>query len=461
MINSSAQQASIGKLFVSNVFASIVAVMITAVYVITDGMFVGHYLGKEGLAAIGIAYPVFMLLPGIGLMLGIGGGALISMYRGANDSQRSCLTMATSLVLIVVISLLCSLYLALFSGDLLQLQSENQQILKMAQSYLSVYQYSAVMVVASSALTLFVRNDDSPNIATVIMVLGALLNIVLNYWFLGALDLGMAGVAYASAISMAVVCVLCVGYFYSTVCSKFIKFTQLGFDLKLAYSILLTGSSVLAMYLYSGFVIALHNKLFSDYGDSSSLSAFSIVGYIMTIYYMLAEGVGNGVQPLLSFFYGQGNGAKNGSLMKITLWFVGLLGFGYYLVLNLFPDFFIQLFSREQEVTAKALIGVNFHLAAMFLEGIIVIASVYFASIQRGGTALFIALANMFVQLPLLYLLPLQWGEFGIWLALPLSNVVMILLVVPLLYRSLKVHNANDSISAQPLMATKSVQEYA
>ena len=90
-------------------------------------------------------------------------------------------------------------------------------------------------------------------------------------------------------------------------------------------------------------------------------------------------------------------------------------------------------------MVTKASLGLAYHLAAMFLEGIIIIASVYFAAIQRGAVALGIAIANMLVQVPLLYVLPKIWGEFGVWIALPLSNVLLIIFVAPILYRSLVV----------------------
>ncbi|MEH6443862.1 MAG: MATE family efflux transporter [Oceanospirillaceae bacterium] len=429
-------QSSVTKLFISHVMTAIIAVMISGIYVITDGMFVGHYLGKDGLAAVGIAYPVFMVLPGIGLMLGIGGGALISIHRGANNVAASAITFTTSLTLIVLLSLISFLFLQLSSDFLLHLQSVDLQILTMGAEYLAVYTYSALLVVASSALTLYIRNDNSPNIAMCIMVTGALLNIFFNYLLLGVLSLGIAGAAYASVISMTVVCLCCIGYFYSSICSSFIKFERYKFDRALACSILLTGSSVLAMYLYSGFVMAVHNKLFSQYGNSSSLSAFSIVGYLMAIYYMLAEGIGNGVQPLISFFHGQKSSFKKRQLLNVSMLIVALLGVCYYVLLNMYSLFFINLFNSDIDVVTKATTGLNYHLTAMFLEGIIIIASVYFSAIQRGATALFIAIANMLVQLPLLYFLPKIWGEFGVWLALPISNVVMILLIAPLLFKA-------------------------
>mgnify|MGYP000566076379 CR=1 FL=1 len=435
-MKTNAYQGGVIQLFLKHVAPAIVAVMISGVYVVTDGMFVGHYLAKEGLAAVAIAYPLFMILPGFGLMLGIGGGALISISRGAQDTEKCSKVLSTTLVLTIAFSVIGFCLLYLVSDSLLLLQSQEPLVLAMGSEYLSVYRNGALWVVASTVLTLLIRNDDSPNIAMWIMILGAVLNIALNYVFLGLLSVGIAGAGYASIIAMIIVCVCCIGYYFSSYRSESLTLSKIQYETKLALDILLTGSSVLAMYLYSGFVMAIHNKLFAEYGNTTSLGAFSIVGYLMALYYMLAEGVANGVQPLFSYFYGEKNSVKNKKMVVFSLSIVVSLGLIYYFLLNVFSEYFIHMFSIEVGVIEKARIGLIYHVSAMFLEGFIVIASVYFAAIQRGGVALVIALSNMLMQLPLLYLLPKVWGEFGIWVALPLSNVVLILFIGPLLYKA-------------------------
>ena len=394
-IDKNSNSTNIVRLFFSNIGAAIIAVMISGIYVITDGIFVGSYVGKEALAAIGIAYPVFMILPGVGLMLGIGGGAMMSMNRGANELNLSKLAFVTSIKLILWLGAVCMLVLYSLSSALLSLQGAQLAIVEIAQQYLDIYTLGAVFAVASSAITLLIRNDEHPAIAMLIMVFGALLNIALNYYFLAVLSIGISGAAIATVISMVVVCLLSVGYFLSSK-SKLIKFTLnladfksenvfkcLSINRQMTKGILVTGSSVMAMYIYSGFVIALHNKLFAQYGNTASLSAFAIVGYLMGIYYMLAEGIGDGVQPLLSFFYGQKRVDIIYKLMKISLVIVFTTGIATYLILNIWPEFFVMLFNGDTQVMNKAITGIKYHLAGMYLDGLIVLMTVYFMAVQR------------------------------------------------------------------------------
>jgi Na+-driven multidrug efflux pump len=121
--------------------------------------------------------------------------------------------------------------------------------------------------------------------------------------------------------------------------------------------------------------------------------------------------------------------------MKVTL----LAGLGWTLLLNFFPNELIQLFNHEDEALAQATIhGIQLHLFALALDGFIMLASIYFTSVNQPGKALSIALGNMFIQLPFLYLLPKFFGLDGVWLAMPVSNIVLFLIVAPMLFLDLK-----------------------
>ena len=99
---------------------------------------------------------------------------------------------------------------------------------------------------------------------------------------------------------------------------------------------------------------------------------------------------------------------------------------------------YIQWFNGDSEVVEKSIVGLRFHLIGMFIDGFIALASVYFMALQKAKIAMFISLANIIVQLPFLYIIPQYWGELGVWIALPLSNVVLLAFVAPLLWRDLK-----------------------
>ncbi|MFT7684216.1 MAG: Na+-driven multidrug efflux pump, partial [Moritella dasanensis] len=172
--------------------------------------------------------------------------------------------------------------------------------------------------------------------------------------------------------------------------------------------------------------------------------AFAIVGYIMTVYYLIAEGIAEGMQPPVSYYFGaqQFENIKKMLLMSIKV--TVITGIGFIVVLNALPNLMTSLFisddfsSKSATLIAEAKNGIHLHLFAMFLDGMIVLASVYFMAIGKGGKALSISVGNMFIQLPFLYFLPQWLGVDGIWLALPLSNIVLFAIVAPLVWHDIK-----------------------
>ena len=238
--------------------------------------------------------------------------------RGAGDLQGATRTLSTSLLLLILAALITVFYIE-FADVLLALQGASGGLLQLSLEYIGVFQYTALCAIGSAALPLLIRNDDSPNYATVIMIAGALLNIVLNYCLLVLLDMGIAGAAWATVLSMTAVCLVALRYFYSPRATIALNRSRLVFDWQDSTKIIAIGSSVLVMHLYTGFVIAIHNALFVQYGNNLSLSAYAIVGYLMSLYYMLSEGIGAGVQPLLSYFHGRGQMHKIRQLANPSL----------------------------------------------------------------------------------------------------------------------------------------------
>ncbi|MFP2770077.1 MATE family efflux transporter [Oceanisphaera sp. KMM 10153] len=202
--------------------------------------------------------------------------------------------------------------------------------------------------------------------------------------------------------------------------------------------ILVLGSSCLVMYLYTGLVVAIHNRLFMEYGSSMSVAAYAIVGYLMTLYYLLAEGISEGMQPPVSYFHGESAHGKIRSTVWLACKVTIAVGISWILLLNLFPDTMFGWFNNSNEVLVReARHGITLHLFSLFLDGLIIISSVYFMSVGRGGMALTIALGNILVQLPFLWLLPKWLGIDGIWLAMPVSNFFLAVFALGAMWKSL------------------------
>jgi putative MATE family efflux protein len=440
-------EESIARTFWRYAIPSIAAMVINGLYQLIDGIFVGHFVGYEGLAGINTAWPIIGVITGLGIMLGMGAGSLLSIYRGESDTVKARQTLSSGLWLIALFSVLSMVFVYYLGSTLLIAQGAVGNALQFSLDYINVFTWGAGFTIAAATLPMLIRNDDSPIFATGLMILGALMNIVLDYLFIGVFDLGLQGAAIATVISQFTVFVIGVGYFFSARSEVKLKLNHLTFNVTLASKTVLLGASSLFMFLYFSFIIALHNKLFMIYGSAVHVGAFAIVGYLATMYYLFAEGVAGGMQPPISYYFGAQQIDKIKATVILALKIILISGIAAVALLNIYPDSFISLFSKNDPLLfTETQNGLRLHLSALFLDGFIFLSSVYFMAVNQGGKALAISVGNMLVQLPFLYLLPQWFGVNGIWLSVPISNITLTLIVAPILWRdikSIKSDNAN------------------
>lgn len=416
---------------------SIVAMLVSGMYQIIDGFFVGHFVGANGLAGINMAIPLLGLIMGFGLLVGMGGGSLLSTYRGENNLAATQATLVTALFLVVLIGLFATLVFITFGKSLLTMQGATGITMEMSWSYVQTMSFGALISIGASAMPMLVRNDDSPNLATVFIIVGALTNIVLDYVFLAHLDMGLQGAAIATLIAQLATCVLCLRYFMSSKAKTRLTIKQC--DRTIANRIVQLGSSNLVMFIYFSFVMAFHNMQFMAYGDTTQLAAFAIVGYLASCYFFFAEGLVSGLQPPVSYYLGSGQYKRITETVKLAFSVTVGSGIALVILLTMFPQVFIGIFTTGDEALLEASKnGIRLHLMALFLDGFLFMASIYFVAVGKSGQALFVSAGNMLIQLPFLFVLPKFLGINGVWLAVPISNIAFVLIVLPMLLINLK-----------------------
>jgi Na+-driven multidrug efflux pump len=152
------------------------------------------------------------------------------------------------------------------------------------------------------------------------------------------------------------------------------------------------------------------------------------------------------MQPLVSYNYGAKNQSNIRKLLKVAMWSSVLVGIAFVLLLNLFPREFVSVFnSKEPQLVEYTVMGIRLHMFALALDGFLVVAAAYYQAINKGGKAMFVMLGNMLIQLPFLYILPKLYGVQGIWVAYPLSNIALSLVVIVMLLKDVQRDHLHDS----------------
>nr|VVV05756.1 Multidrug export protein MepA [Aliivibrio wodanis] len=436
-------ESSITRTFWRYAIPSIAAMVVSGLYQIIDGIFVGHYIGFEGLAGINMAWPVICVLGALGVMIGMGSGSVMSIYRGEDKLNKTKITLTTGLWLLVLLSAVCTAFIIVFSDSILFLQGAEGRNYELAKDYINVLVFGGFFTACATAVPMLVRNDESPNIATFLLVSGALTNIVLDYLFIGVLGWGLHGAALATLIAQSCVTVLGIGYFFTARSSIQVSFNEVLFSWNKAKQSLMLGVSALVMYLYGSFVVGIHNGLMMHYGSATTVGAYAIVGYLMMLYYFLAQGIAEGAQPPISYYFGARETDKVYQIFKLALKWVVITGIGWVALLNISPEFTTALFTNgDKSLVAETVVGIRYHLFALFLDGILVLATIYFLSVNEGGKAMLISISNILIQLPFLAILPHWFGIDGVWLAMPLSNIALIVVVAPMVWKHVKSQKA-------------------
>ncbi len=280
------------------------------------------------------------------------------------------------------------------------------------------------------------RNDDSPNLATLLMVVGALCNIVLDYVLIAWLQWELTGAAIATAISQLIVTGLGFSYFFSKRAKLRLTRACLTMEWRYLPKIFAIGVSSFFMYAYGSTMVALHNSLIIQYGNAVMVGAYAILGYIVTVYYLTVEGIANGMQPLASFNHGARQYDNIRRLLKVAMSIAVLGGVVFVLMINLFPEQVIGIFnSNDPRLMEGAVFALKLHMFALFLDGFLVVSAAYYQATNHGGKAMFVTVGNMMVQLPFLYILPKLYGITGVWIAFPLSNIALSCVVGVMLWR--------------------------
>ncbi|MBW7567859.1 MATE family efflux transporter [Chromobacterium subtsugae] len=422
----------VSTLFWRYAIPSVAGMVVTGLYAIVDGVFVGHYVGSHGLAAINLAYPLVMLQVGLGAMVSMGAATRIAIRQGAGDVAGARGTLLAALALLALLGAAIPLAGLPNVGKLLEwLQADGQpEVAAQARAYLWWMLAGAALTMGQMLVTYLVRNDGRPDLATALTILGALLNIPLNFLLVGGLGLGLAGSAIGTLLAESVVVALGLGYFFTRHAAVRLRVGNMRLDKAALWPILALGAPSLLMELNLALLLYAHNHQLLRWGDDLSVAAYAVAGYTEALFTLAIHGLAVGMQPLLGHATGAGQpGRAREALLHGVR--VGLaLGLAALAAVQLFPAWIAGWYSDgSQDLVAAGSHALRLHLLAMPLDGLVVVGCTALQAMALTRLALGITISKTLLLLPTLGLMPLWLGVDGVWLAMPLVNLLLGLLV--------------------------------
>ena len=426
---------NIFNLFWKFVFPSVIGVLVAGILEIIDGLFIGNALGSQGLAGITLAYPPYIIIVGIGVLIGTGSSSLTALELGKGDNKGVHDIVNNTFLLCLLAGAVLTVSGLFFCETSISLLGSSGQVLNYAREYLRITFMGSFFMVLTLALIPLIRTDGKPNLCMNIMIAGVFTNIVLDYLFVMQMGMGMSGAATATVVSFFLTAVLLTYYLFRNKTKLKLQLRTTEVKIGTLKQILQAGLPSFMMQMSLALVLFAYNYILLIYSSELEVSAYGIIGYMCSIFYMLFEGIALGVQPIIGFNYGAGNYERVSKTLRLSILSCILIGaFGFVLV-YMFPESIVKIFSRnDSELMEVTLRGMNIMMLSLLAEGIVLLTTIYYQSINRVKTALFINLGKTFVLLlPLLFILPSFFGLDGVWFASPVAEYIMAVVVLGML----------------------------
>jgi len=420
----------VGSLFTKQLLPTMLGMIFSALFVITDGIFVGRGVGSDALAAVNIAAPLFVFAAGLGLMFGMGGAIIASINLAKGKEKVANINATQSVVVSSVIMLLVSLFVICFTKETAVLLGAPKDILHLAQEYLFAYAVFAVFQTLLCVLTFFVRLD-SPNIAMWCMTLATVINIVLDYIFIFPLQWGLTGAAVATGIGEIIGVALMLLYLIRHAPRMKLgrlKFSRRSMQLtvrnssyivRLGFSAFL-GEAAIAVMMLTG------NYVFVRHLGTDGVAAFSIVCYFFPIIFMVFNAIIQSAQPIISYNYGCGQDIRAQRAFKLAMYVTIGFAFIFFFIFTLLRMPLVTLFIKDiiNPAWLIAADGLPLFATGYLFFGLNIVTVGYYMSIENVKLATFFTvLRGIILPVVCFFILPLWWGVKGIWLAVPIAEM--------------------------------------
>jgi putative MATE family efflux protein len=435
----------IGRLLLKLSLPAFMGMFVMALYNVVDTIFIGHYVGPLGIAALSIVFPIQMLTMGIGMMMGMGGASLISRLLGAGNAARAEHALGNSLTFTIIISVALTI-IGLSNPDLwLRLMGASETILPYARDYMTIILAGVIFRTLAMAQNFLIRATGNARVPMIGMIMGASLNIVLDAIFIIPLGMGVKGAALATVIAQVITSLYFLRYYLSGKSFLRIHLQNMVIEWDILKSILAIGISSFARTAAQSLAVIFVNRTLLTFGGDLAISSYGLIQRIMIFALMPSIVIGQGMQPILGFNYGAKRYDRALRVIKLAIVSATIYSIIAFCALYFAPELFIRVFTADSELIALTADAARQIFLAVYLIGFIIIGSIVFQAIGKAPQAFVTAVARpALFLLPLVFILPNYWQLDGAWLAFPITDALTTILVLALLIPEIKMFRKNQ-----------------
>lgn len=427
----------VSVLFKKLFFPTLLGMLSMSAVTTIDGIFVGHGVGSDGIAAVNICVPLLMSLMGVGLMMGAGCSVIASIYLSKGKTVLARATITQAMLFVTLISVTVGGFILAFPEETARMLGSSEHLLPLVVDYLVWFSPSLLFELWIAVALFAMRLDGAPKLAMWCSIIAAAVNVVLDWLFIFPLGWGVMGAAFATSLSCLAGAAVAMGYllFYARDTRLhslrpgrkriLFFFHDIGMQCKIGSSALL-GELTMAILLFIG------NQVFMRHLGDDGVGAFGVSCYYLPFVFMIGNAIAQSAQPIISYNFGTGSTERVRSALRVSVFAALVCGVISTAAFILFPELLVGLFLRIDNTAARIAIEGFPYYGTGFIFFILNLSIIgYYQSMEQVKPAItFAVLRGLVFLVPCFMALPAIMGVKGIWLALPLSEILTTLVIV-------------------------------
>lgn len=399
----------IGKLLAKLAVPTVAAQIINMLYNIVDRIYIGH-IPKEGalaLTGVGVCMPLIMIVTAFAAFVAYGGAPRATIFMGKGDNKTAEKILGNCFIVQIIISVLLTVALLLWNRDFLMAFGASENTIDYGVAYMNIYALGTIFVQLTLGMNAFITAQGFAKTGMLSVLIGAVINIVLDPVFIFGFHMGVRGAALATIMSQAVSCIWVLLFLFGKKTHLKIKTDNMKLERAIVLPCLALGLSNFVIQASESVISVCFNSSLLRYGGDIAVGAMTILTSVMQFAMLPMQGLGQGAQPIISYNYGAGNVKRVKGAFKLLLKCSLIYSCLLWMFVMIFPQGFASMFTSDADLLSYTQMALRIYMGSMLLFGIQMACQMTFIAIGNAKASILVAVMRKFILLiPLIYIMP-------------------------------------------------------
>lgn len=427
----------VGKLLFKLAAPAIAAQIINLLYNLVDRMYIGHIaeIGRFALTGVGVCMPLIMIISAFAALVSMGGAPRASIFLGKGEKDSAEKTLGNCFTLLIIVSIILTIIMLLFAGDLLMLFGASENTVQYGIEYMRIYAFGTIFVQLTLGLNAFISAQGFSKISMMTVLIGAILNIILDPILIFGFNMGVSGAALATIISQAISMVWILIFLTGKKTTLKIKQKNLKLSAKIILPSIALGLSPFIMQATESLIAICFNFSLLKYGGDLAVGAMTILSSVMQFSMLPLMGLTQGAQPIISYNFGAGNALRVRQTFRLLLICCVTFSMTLWAATMLVPQFFVKIFAYNPDLVEFTSRALRIYMLSSGFFGIQIACQQTFIALGQALSSLFLAILRKIILLiPLIFVLPMFMADntTAVFMAEPIADILAVIITATL-----------------------------